>query len=63
MTVDEAIELTKNYTGLKYSVSGMIANGKKAFSACKFDKNFHVAREAWLKGDLKEVADFFAIYV
>jgi hypothetical protein len=63
MKLQEAIEATKNYKGMKCSVSGMIANGKRGFLAFEFDKNYHAAREAWLKSDLKTVSDFFGIYV
>jgi len=62
MELQEAMENTKNYKGWKVSINGMTKNRDKS-SLEEFDKNYHLAREAWLIGDLKEVSDFFGIYI
>lgn len=60
ITLEQAIERAKKYTGIKCSVSGMIKN--HTFKENNFEKNFSIARESFLSGDLEELADFFGIY-
>lgn len=72
MTIQEAIEHTKNKKGMKQCLPGLLI--KVASKRNKFDdgqryaleciaKHFTQARQAWLEGDLETVAEFFGLYV
>lgn len=72
MNLQEAIKHTINKGGMKVSVGGVasaIGRSKgRTSNADKFmidslQKHFYQAREAWLKGDLETVAEFFGLYV
>lgn len=72
MELSEAIDYTKNTMRLRVSITGIasrisrhrgaIDKGQKHLLA-EFGKNFSEARQAWLNGDMKTVAEFFTIYV
>ena len=72
MNIQEAIEHTKNKDGMKVSITGIASrlsrhrgstdNGQK-YMLEQFGKHFAEAREAWLKGDIGAVAEFFGLYV
>ena len=64
VTKQEAIEHTKNKHGMKVDFSGAMRNRPDgAFIRAEIAKHFDQAREAWLKGDLGTVAEFFGLYV
>ena len=65
MTVQEAIEYTKNKGGFKVCFSGCVTvNGRgRKLMREELSKHFSIAREAWLSGDIETVAEFFGLYV
>ncbi len=71
MTIAEAIERTKNKKGMRVSIRGIcsrISGGRGAigradkFMLSEFGKNFGLAKQTWLEGDLEAVAEFFGLY-
>ena len=73
MNIQEAIEHTKDKGGMKVSMSGIVSRitekRKGSVSAADrfmldgMEKHYQQAREAWLKGDIETVAEFFGLYV
>lgn len=79
MEITEAIEKTKNWGitknpdgttthKMKLSFEGSIRNaissdGKDMWGAEELIRFFHIAKEAWMKGDLETVSDYFGILV
>ena len=64
MTIQEAIDHTKNRKGMKVDFSGAMRHRPGgAFIRGEITKHFDQARDAWLKGDLETVAEFFGLYV
>ena len=68
----EAIDYTKNTMRLRVSITGIASRISRHRGAIdkiqkhllsEFGKNFSEARQAWLNGDMKTVAEFFTIYV
>lgn len=65
MEVKEAIEHTKNKSGMKVSFSGAVRRTGKGTNYIRQEiaDHYKQAKEAWLKGDLETVAEFFGLYV
>ena len=63
--IKEAIEHTKNKKGMKVSFSGSVRRTGKGTNYIRQEiaEHFALTREAWLKGDLETVAEFFGLYV
>ena len=63
MELNDAIEHTKNYKGMRVCVSGIMEKGQgRQYMRREMAKHFKQARDAWLTGDLNTVAEFFSIY-
>lgn len=79
MELTEAIEKTKNWgiinnpdgtktIKMKLSFEGSIraavsSEGSDMWGAEELIRFFHIAKEAWMKGDLETVSDYFGILV
>jgi len=68
--MDKYIKITNEFIGMKLSVKGII--NKSITKTCKLSKSerfsleeisrlYYEGREAWLKGDIKTVAEMFGI--
>jgi hypothetical protein len=66
MTIEEAIEHTKQKAGMKISFRGAlkagIGNGG-SYIRTELGNDYEIARTAWLTGNIEEVAEFFGLYV
>lgn len=64
MELLDAIKCTKNKKGMKVDFSGMMRHRTGgSWIRKEISDHFNLAREAWLKGGLETVADFFGLYV
>lgn len=72
MTIEQAIEHTKNKRGMRVSVSGLARavsesrgslDGGRKYAIEEHATHFDQAREAWLNGDLETVAEYFGLYI
>jgi len=62
MDLQTAINQSKKYERMKVCVSGL-KKYRSNFMIKTFLGHYEEAREAWLKGDLETLSDFFGIYV
>ena len=69
MDIKEAINHTINKKGMYVSFTGIASRANKPldkgqrYMIQEMGKHYQQTREAWLKGDLETVAEFFGLYV
>lgn len=69
MDIKKAVEHTKNKKGMRVSFTGIASRANsplgrgERYMIQEMGKHYQQAREAWLKGDLETVAEFFGLYV